>query len=62
MAKRLTPLERIAAGEPLSKQARYEERLRRQGIHRVTLMVPAARIDELRALCARWVAEVRHDD
>jgi hypothetical protein len=25
-------------------------------------MVPVDRVDELRALCARWVAEVRHDD
>lgn len=63
MAKRLTPIERAIAGEPLDRQARYRQRLRKRGVMRVSVFVPEARADELRVLARRWVAEqLRHDD
>lgn len=63
MGKRLTPIERAIAGEPLDRQARYRDRLRKRGVTRVTVFVPEARADELRDLTRSWVAEhLRHDD
>lgn len=62
MAKRLTPIERAIAGEPLDRQARYRQRLRKRGVMRVSVFVPEARADELRALARRWVAEQLRDD
>lgn len=63
MAKRLTPIERAIAGEPLDRKQRYMARLRGRGVTRVSVFVPDARADELRALARSWVAEqLRHDD
>ena len=63
MSKRLTPIERAIAGEALDRQSRYMERLRKRGVTRVSVFVPDARADELRALARRWVSEqLRHDD
>lgn len=62
MAKRLTPIERAIAGEPLDRQSRYVARLRKRGVKRVSVFVPEARADELRALARSWVAEQLRDD
>ena len=57
MAKRPTPIERAIAGESADRQARYRKRLNERGLHRTTVTVPLGRLQELRAICARWVAE-----
>jgi hypothetical protein len=63
MSKRLTPIERAIAGEPVDRKQRYMARLRKRGVTRVSVFVPEARADELRDLARRWVAEqLRHDD
>jgi len=62
MAKRKTPIERAIDGEPNTRQGRYLKRMREAGLHRTTVTIPAGRIDELLALCARWRDEARGDD
>lgn len=54
MAKRPTPIERAIAGEPVDRVQRYYKRLEARGLRRTTVTVPAARYDELVALCAKW--------
>lgn len=41
MAKRLTPIERAIAGEPVDRRRRYEQRMEQKGMVRVTAMLPA---------------------
>lgn len=63
MAKRLTPIERAIAGEPLDRQARYMRNVAKRGLVRVTVMIPASRAEELRGLAAQWRdGTSRHDD
>lgn len=57
MVKRLTPIEMAIAGEPVDRLKRYYKRLESRGLRRTTVTVPAARYDELLALCAAWRAE-----
>ncbi len=63
MAIRPTPIERAIAGEPIDRQERYRRRVRAKGLTRVTVLIPASRADELRALAKLWLdGTAAHDD
>jgi hypothetical protein len=63
MPKRLTPIERAIAGEPVDRQQRYRRNVLKRGLSRVTVMVPNDRALELRALARLWREEhSRRDD
>lgn len=49
MAKRLTPIERAIAGEPLDRRQRYVARLRERGLVYVRVAVPVDQVERLRA-------------
>lgn len=63
MVKRLTPIERAIAGEPIDRQQRYRRNVVKRGLVRVTVMVPNERAHELRSLARSWREErTRRDD
>lgn len=63
MPKRLTPIERAIAGEPVDRQQRYRRNVVKRGLVRVTVMVPNERAHELRGLARSWREErTRRDD
>jgi hypothetical protein len=53
MTKRTSGGQRTAA----VRQARWRERIDHAGLRRVTVVVPAERVEELRAIAARMVEE-----
>ncbi len=61
MPIRKTPIERLAAGESLDRQARYMASRRAVGLVRVSLWVPMGREDELRSIAAGMVSELCGD-
>jgi hypothetical protein len=53
MTKHASGGQRTAA----ARQARWRERIDRAGLRRVTVVVPAERVEELRAIAARMVED-----
>jgi hypothetical protein len=52
MAKRLTPIERAIAGEPPSRQRRYDASLPTKGLKRMSLIVPVGDVERVRKFAA----------
>lgn len=49
MGKRLTPIERLAAGQSPDKHVRYLKSLPNKGLTRVAIVVPIEDVDRLKA-------------
>jgi hypothetical protein len=62
MAKGLTPIERLLAGEDTDRRRRHEKRMLDQGLVYVRVAVPRERAAELRELAASWRASRRDND
>lgn len=57
VAKRVTPIERLAAGDALDKNRRWVDRKRAAGYVRRAEWVPADRVPELKAIVRQWAQE-----
>ena len=62
MAKRLTPIERAIAGEPVDRQQRWLAKKRKAGFIRLTVMIPEGRARELHDLARAWRGEHSRGD
>lgn len=52
MAKRLTPIERAIAGQPATRQRRYDASLPTKGLKRISVIVPFGDADRIRKFAA----------